>query len=116
MAPCSPAYPTLAVPGEVYEVSVDLWFTSYVIEPGHSIRIDVSSSNAPRFNVNGNNGLLVREQDTMEPVVATNPVHLSSSFPSRVELPIVSLADLPENYHPRENVQSFEQFIEDIMA
>ena len=45
-----------AVPGEIYEGVVDLGYIAYVLEPGHAFRVDVSSSNYPRFNANDNNG------------------------------------------------------------
>lgn len=104
--------PTPVEQGVVYEVKVDLWWTSYVFEPGHALRIDVSSSNAPRFNANRNNGYLVRDQDNYPAVVATNTVHLSSTYPSRVELPIVELSDVPHNYFPGGSLPTFEEFVE----
>lgn len=73
-------------PGEVYEIQVDLWSTSLVFNKGHRIRVAVSSSNSPRFEVNPNTG-------DPHPVfgktrVATNTLHLSEKHPSWVELPI----------------------------
>ncbi|MCC2669491.1 MAG: putative acylase and diesterase [Armatimonadetes bacterium] len=73
-------------PGEVYELSVDLWSTSLVFNKGHRVRIAVSSSNAPRFEPNPNTG-------DPHPVagrtrVATNTVQLSGRYPSRIELPV----------------------------
>ena len=48
--------PSLVTPGEVYRYTIDLWATSHVIKAGHRIRVDVSSSNFPRFDRNPNTG------------------------------------------------------------
>merc|ERR1740127_327905 len=42
--------PMYVVPGEVYEVEVGLWNTSYIIAEGHALRFSVASSNFPRFS------------------------------------------------------------------
>lgn len=42
--------PTLLTPGQVYEVTVDLWATSHVFLPRHSLRLDLASSHFPRFD------------------------------------------------------------------
>src|SRR4029077_16377373 len=46
----------LMTPGEVYEVTLNLYPTSNVFKKGHRIRVDISSSNFPRFDVNPNTG------------------------------------------------------------
>ena len=48
--------PTLITPEKVYEYTVDLWATSHVFLPGHSVRLEISSSNFPRFDRNLNTG------------------------------------------------------------
>ena len=48
--------PTLMVPGDTYELTVDMWETSNVFKKGHQIRLEVSSSNFPRFDRNLNTG------------------------------------------------------------
>jgi hypothetical protein len=74
-------------PGEVYELEVSPMSTSALIDKGHRLRVEVSSSNFPRFarnlNTGGNNW-----EDT-EAVVAHNIVYHSSAHPSRIRLPIV---------------------------
>ncbi|MGE5333096.1 MAG: CocE/NonD family hydrolase [Nitrososphaerota archaeon] len=50
----APAEPV--VPGSVYEISVDLWATAVTFQPGHRIRLDVTSSNFPRWERNPNTG------------------------------------------------------------
>jgi predicted acyl esterase len=90
--------PTPAVPGEVYEVHIDLWKTAYVFNEGHSVRVDISSSNHPRFEKNPNNGLPITE--TGRSVVARNTVFFDRGHPSRVILPVVDIADIPDNFTP----------------
>jgi uncharacterized protein len=74
-------------PGEVYRVEVDLWSTSHVFAPGHRLRVAVSSSNAPRFEPNPNNGD-PHPDGPNPPRVATNTVYLSRERASRIVLPV----------------------------
>ncbi len=46
----------LMIPGQVYNLTIDLWSTAYRFMPGHRIRISISSSNYPEFAVNDNTG------------------------------------------------------------
>ncbi len=72
-------------PGQVYELEVDLWSTSLILNRGHRIRVAVSSSNAPRFEPNPNTG---KPHLGMGPSrVATNSLHLSAKYPSHIILP-----------------------------
>ncbi len=97
----------LIEPGKVYEVKVNLWSTSKIFNKGHKIRIVVSSSNFPRFDVNYNTGSLHLETDSeikMElslalirnwrPVKknrawkkAKNTIYFNSKYPSYVAIP-----------------------------
>ncbi len=72
-------------PGEVYEVTVDLWSTSIALHRGHKIRVAVSSSNDPRFDPNPNTGRPLRADDQTR--IATNTIHVSARYPSHVVLP-----------------------------
>jgi hypothetical protein len=74
-------------PGEVYEVTVDLEATSNYFGPGHRIRIEVSSSNFPRFDRNLNTGGNNYDETTW--VVAENQIHHSAKHPSHVLLPVI---------------------------
>lgn len=74
-------------PGEVYELELGPMATSNWFGPGHRIRIEVSSSNFPRFARNLNTG--GRTWDETEGVVARNVVHHSAGHPSRIRIPIV---------------------------
>jgi putative CocE/NonD family hydrolase len=73
--------------GKVYEVNMTPMSTSNYFEKGHRIRIEISSSNFPRFDRNMNTG--GNTYDETEGVVATNSIHHSSKYPSSVSLPII---------------------------
>ncbi len=74
-------------PGEVYELPVSPMSTSNYFAAGHRVRIEVSSSNFPRFTRNLNTG--GNNYDEREGVVAHNAVHHSARYPSHVRLPVV---------------------------
>ncbi|HIB71185.1 MAG TPA: CocE/NonD family hydrolase [Candidatus Marinimicrobia bacterium] len=73
--------------GEVYEISVGPMSTSNYFAAGHRIRIEVSSSNFPRFTRNLNTG--GNNYDETEGTIARNTVHHSANYPSQIRLPIV---------------------------
>ena len=83
--------PQLLKAGEAYEFRIDLWSTSNLFRRGHRIRLDVSSSNFPRFDANPNNGdpLYAPPGEASPPVTATNTVFFDRDRPSRVVLPVV---------------------------
>ena len=62
--------------------------TSNAFAAGHRIRIEVSSSNFPRFERNLNTG--GNNYDESKGVLATNTIHHSPQYPSNIVLPIVS--------------------------
>jgi uncharacterized protein len=73
--------------GNVYEVNLTPMSTSNYFQPGHRVRIEVSSSNFPRFDRNLNTG--GNNYDETEGVVATNKIHHSEEYPSSISLPVV---------------------------
>ena len=73
--------------GKVYKVDLTPMSTSNYFEKGHKIRIEISSSNFPRFARNLNTG--GNNYDESEGVVAKNKVHHSADYPSQIILPIV---------------------------
>jgi hypothetical protein len=81
------AEPKPIVPGKVYEYKIDLWATSNVFLKGHRIRLEVSSSNFPRFDRNLNTGKPASSSSTF--VKATNTVFHDSAHPSALVLPVV---------------------------
>ena len=48
--------PVFLTPDQVYDLTIDLWATSHVFLPGHRVRLEISSSNFPRFDRNLNSG------------------------------------------------------------
>ncbi len=81
--------PVFMKPGKVYKVDISPLVTSNAFAAGHSIRIEISSSNFPRFERNLNTG--GNNFDESEGVLATNTIHHSSKHPSHIILPIVSM-------------------------
>ena len=76
------------VPGQIYEYKIDLWATSNVFLKGHRIRVEVSSSNFPRFDRNLNTG---KDGSTdAEMVKATNTIYHDAAHPSALVLPVVA--------------------------
>jgi predicted acyl esterase len=61
--------------------------TSNYFEAGHRIRIEVTSSNFPRFDRNLNTG--GRNWDEVKGVVAHNAVHHSKDFPSQIKITVI---------------------------
>jgi putative CocE/NonD family hydrolase len=81
------AKPEPLVPGEIYEVEVDCWSTSMVFNRGHRLRVTVTSSNFPRFDVNPGTG---KPWVDGEPSVKqTNRIYCDASHPSCIVLPVV---------------------------
>jgi len=76
------------------EIQIDLWPTSMVFFKGHRIRLEVSSSNFPRFDRNPNTGRPVATETN--PVTATQTVHHGQLTPSRIILPVIE-ARAPSN-------------------
>ena len=79
--------PELANPGETYRITVDLWATSNVFLAGHKLRLEISSSNFPRFDRNLNTGEEQARGTRM--VKATNVIFHDKAHPSALVLPMV---------------------------
>jgi len=79
--------PEAMKPGETYRVTVDLWATSNVFLVGHKLRLEVSSSNFPRFDRNLNTGEEQARGARM--AKATNVIYHDKTHPSTLVLPIV---------------------------
>ena len=79
--------PELGNPGTIYHINVDLWATSDIFLTGHKLRLEVSSSNFPRFDRNPNGG--EEEVRGTRLVKATNVIYHDKSRPSALILPIV---------------------------
>lgn len=74
-------------PGQVYKVTFQPIDTSYYFKPGHKLRVDVSSSNFPRFDRNLNTG--GNNYDEVKSVIARNVIHHDAQHPSKVTITVV---------------------------
>jgi putative CocE/NonD family hydrolase len=74
--------------GEIYKVDLTPMATSNYFEKGHRIRIEVSSSNFPRFTRNLNTG--GNNFDEKEGVVAHNKIYHTETHPSQIKLPMIT--------------------------
>ena len=84
----STSRPEAVKPGTVCEVTIDLWNTSHVFLKGHRLRVEISSSNFPRYSRNLNTG---RQPETeVEMRKAQQTVFHQLKLPSRIVLPILS--------------------------
>jgi putative CocE/NonD family hydrolase len=79
--------PSLMTPGRVYPIKVAAFPTSNLFKRGHRIRLDISSSNFPHFDVNPNTG--DPEGVGLTRRVARNTVYLDLSRPSHLVLPLI---------------------------
>jgi hypothetical protein len=73
--------------GKVYKATLQPMTTSNYFEAGHRIRLEVSSSNFPRFDRNLNTG--GKNYDESQVVVARNAVHHSKQYPSEIKITVV---------------------------
>jgi putative CocE/NonD family hydrolase len=79
--------PELMSPGQVYKFNIDLWSTSNVFLKGHALRLEISSSNFPRFDRNMNTG--ETQATARRYVSATNAIFHDAEHPSALILPMV---------------------------
>lgn len=79
--------PTLIEPGAVYEYKISLWETSNLFKAGHRIRLELSSSNFPRFDRNQNTGHALGLDAELQS--ARQTVYHNQPYPSRLVLPII---------------------------
>lgn len=79
--------PQTLEPGTVYTIEVVAPDTANVFGVGHRIRVDVSSSAFPGFDVNSNTG--EPEAETRRTVIATNRIHMNPEHPSHLNLWVV---------------------------
>jgi putative CocE/NonD family hydrolase len=79
--------------GEVNEWKIAIWPTARVFEAGHRIRIDITSSNFPRYNRNQNTGEGLTSAGMIE---ADQTIYHDADHPSHVEMPIVPMDKVEE--------------------
>jgi uncharacterized protein len=79
--------PALMVPGEVYAITIELFPIANLFCRGHRLRLDISSSNFPHFDVNPNSG--EPEGAWEQPRIARNRVFVDATRPSHIQLPVI---------------------------
>jgi putative CocE/NonD family hydrolase len=84
-----PANPRLRAPGEIVRIVVTAFPTANLFLPGHRIRLDISSSNFPKFDVNPNTGEPDGAATTRR--LARNTVFVDEARPSHLRLPLLPL-------------------------
>jgi putative CocE/NonD family hydrolase len=84
--------PEPIAPGEIFLARIECFATANLFKAGHRIRIEISSSNFPKFDVNPNTG--APEGEGLTRRVARNTVFCDASRPSRILLPIADPAAL----------------------
>ena len=77
----------LMTPGEIYRFNIELYPTSNLFAKGHRIRVDISSSNFPRLDVNPNTGEPLGL--SRRTVVAENTIYHDADHPSHILLPVI---------------------------
>jgi len=96
----------LLTPGDIVEIEITLPPTAIVFNSGHRIKIDISSSNFPRYEVNPNTG--AEPNDRSNPQPADNTVYIGGDSASLLALPVVQEETGVELH--REQPQEFELF------
>lgn len=79
--------PTLLEPNQIYQYEIDLGVTGNVFQQGHCVRVEISSSNFPRFDRNPNTGHDFGADTELRPAQQT--VYHTRLYPSHIVLPIV---------------------------
>lgn len=74
-------------PDKIYKYNIDLWATSNVFKKGHRIRVEISSSNFPRFDRNLNTGKFFATDTTC--VKAKQTIYHTREYPSCIILPVI---------------------------
>jgi putative CocE/NonD family hydrolase len=82
--------PSPMTPGEVYAITIELFPIANLFRRGHRLRLDISSSNFPHFDVNPNSG--EKEGSWLHPHPARNRVFAAAERPSHILLPVVPRA------------------------
>ena len=85
--------PSPIEPGQAYRYTIDLWATSHVFLPGHRIRLEISSSNFPRFDRNLNTGGPFGDGAVGEPAQQT--VYHQDAMASHLLLPVMPRLGVP---------------------
>jgi putative CocE/NonD family hydrolase len=74
-------------PGKAYEFTIEMYPTALVFQRGHRIRLDISSSNFPRFDVNPNTGEPLNDNRSWR--TAENSIYVDREHASHIMLPVI---------------------------
>jgi putative CocE/NonD family hydrolase len=77
----------LIEPNKVYKIRIGQVYTSNLFKKGHRIRVQITSSKAPHYDPNPNTGTEIATEENLVP--ATNTIHHSKKYPSKIILPII---------------------------
>jgi putative CocE/NonD family hydrolase len=77
----------LLKPGQPYEFTIEMYPTSLVFQRGHRLRVDISSSNFPHFDVNPNTGEPLNNNRRWQ--TAENTIYMDAQHPSHIVLPVI---------------------------
>ncbi|MCM3652518.1 CocE/NonD family hydrolase [Metabacillus litoralis] len=80
-----------SIQGQIIPYEIDLWATSNVFLPGHKIRVEISSSNFPRFDVNLNNGTTTLDGTKLN--TANQTIYHNEKYQSHILLPVIPLIE-----------------------
>jgi putative CocE/NonD family hydrolase len=83
----NPAKAEFLKPGQPEEFTIEMYPTSLVFQRGHRIRVDISSSNFPRFDVNPNTGEPLNNNRRWR--IAENSVYFGGKHASQIVLPVI---------------------------
>jgi len=83
----------LLTPNQIYDFYIDLWSTSNLFLKGHRIRVEVSSSNFPKYDANPNTGHKFGED--AEVLLANQRVYHDNAHASYVALPVIPADSKP---------------------
>ncbi len=79
--------PSIIEPGKIYRYNIDMWATSNLFKKGHQIRVEISSSNFPRFDRNLNTGNYFATDTII--MKAEQTIYHSTEYPSHIILPVI---------------------------
>jgi uncharacterized protein len=83
-------HPMFMKPGVPYPLTIEMYPTSLLFQRGHRLRVDISSSNFPRFDVNPNTGEPLN--NNRRSTVAVNTIYHDGRHPSHIVLPVIRVS------------------------
>ena len=99
--------------GQIYNITIDIAFMSFIFNKGHKISLSISSSNYERFSLNYNSGNMVIDGDK-DWRNATNTIHFGSDkYPSTLILPIVDIKWLEERRVTQEQIDKVHNAVQE---